>query len=214
MWLLLVILVSGLIISGCVGFGVSQGGWSGVVATGDRLYFGSSEGALVALNSSGGSRLWEVPFETSGGGGLGCAVGSSTVTIYGSPAVDEELVFVSSFDGKVRAINAESGAPRWVYPREGVLHSIISGPLVDQEKVYITTTGGDVLALDAATGDLLWQFENKGEIWAKPVISGDTLFISVFDKKLYALDANTGEEKWAQPFETQGPVVAPPLVYN
>jgi len=213
--LLLIIIAVGLAASGCIGFGAQQAGWSGVMVTDSSLFFGSAEGKLVALNTENGGQLWPpVSFETSGSGGFGCAAQATAVAIYGTPAVDGDLVYIGGFDGKVRAITAENGATRWVYPREGNLHSIIAGPLAAQGKVYIATKGGIIYALDAATGDWMWEFETGDEIWSTPAIDGDTLFIGSFNKKLYALNIATGEQEWQQPFETQGPIVSTPLVYN
>ncbi len=213
--LLFIIIIIGLVAIGCVGFGAQQAGWSGVAVADGSLFFGSTGGSLVALDAENGGQLWPpVSFETSGSGGFGCAAPSTAVAIYGTPAIDGELVYIGGFDGKVRAINVETGAIRWVYPREGNLHSIIAGPLAAQGKVYIATKGGIVYSLNVATGDIIWQFEARGEIWSMPSIAGDTLFIGSFNKNLYALDVNTGEEKWQQSFESQGPIVSTPLVYD
>ncbi len=213
--LLLILLISGLAAAGCVGFGGQQGGWSGVAIANGSLFFGSTEGKLIALDAENGGQLWPpVTFETSGSGGFGCAAPATAVALYGTPAVGEELIYIGGFDGKVYAINAETGAKRWVYPREGNLHSIVGGLVASQGRLYFGSAGGVVYALDAATGDWIWQFETEDEIWSTPAINGDTLFIGSFDKKLYALDVTTGEEKWQQPFESQGPIVSTPLVYD
>ena len=213
--LLLIIIAIMLSAGGCVGFGGQQTGWSGVAVADGMLFFGSNEGELVALDNENGSQLWPpVSFETSSSGGFGCAAQSTAVAIYGTPAIDGELVYIGCFDGKVRAINVETGAIRWIYPREGSIHTMIGGPVVAQGKVFIGSVGGIVYALDAATGDFIWQFEAGGEIWSTPSIAGDTLFIGSFNKNLYALDIATGEEKWQQSFETQGSIVSTPLVYE
>ena len=212
--LVLVLLGSGLAAAGCVGLGAGQLGWSGATIADGTIFVGSV-GKLVALNTSDGSSLWEEVIETSGStGGFGCAVPAMAVTIYGTPAVDGDLVFAGGYDGKVYAYSTDLGSLRWVYPREGNLHSIVGGLVAGEGMLYFGTAGGIVYALDATTGDRVWQFENGGEIWSTPAMDGDTLYIGSFDEGLYAIDATTGEEKWAEPFETRGPIITTPLVYN
>jgi outer membrane protein assembly factor BamB len=50
------------------------------------------------------------------------------------------------------------------------------------------------------------------KIWATPSVSGGTLYIGSFDKKLYALDAATGAKKWE--LATGGAIMSTPLVYQ
>jgi len=209
---LLIIIAVMLVAGGCVGFGGQQAGWSGVTVADGNLYFGSAGGNLIALNDESGGELWQKPFTASGSGGFGCAPSESVVPLYGTPVVEGELVYVAGYDGKIYAINTSAGAERWIYPRQGNLHSFIGGLAISQGKLYIGSVGGIIYALDAEFGDLLWQFETGEQLWATPAVDGDTLYIGSFDKKLYAIDTATGEEKWQQPFEAQGPIISTPLV--
>jgi len=210
--LVIVLLLGGVIISGCTQIGGQPKGWSGGVIADDTLFLGSMEGKLIAVSTSDGSRLWEVPFEVSkqATGGFGCTAPSTTVAIYGTPVVAGELVYVSGYNGKVYAISSSKGVKRWVYPREGNLEPIVGGVAVALGKVYFGSSDGKLYTLDAATGDWEWDFQTGGKIWSTPAINGDTLFIGSFDKKLYALNAADGSKKWE--FETGGAIASTPLV--
>ena len=209
--LTVILLLGGLVFLGCVG-NVPKG-WSGGVIADEALFLGSMEGKLVALDKSSGAKLWEVPFEaSSSGGGFGCAPASTAVAIYGTPAVNDELVYVSGYNGKVYAINSGSGALRWVYPRESNLEPIVGGQVVAHGRVYFGCSDGKVYALDAVTGDRQWEFETEDKIWSTPAIDGDTLFIGSFDNKLYAVSAVDGSKKWE--FLTEGAIASTPLVYD
>jgi len=217
--LLSILLLGGLVFSGCRGFGAVPKGWSGGVIADETLFIGSMDGKLVALEISDGSRLWEVPLERQEetGGGFGCAPASTAVAIYGSPAVAGDLVYVGGYNGKIYALVSDRDRPReeprWVYPRQGNIDgAIVGGPVVAQGKVYFASSDGKVYALDAADGHKEWVFDIGDKIWSTPAIDGDTLFIGSFDKKLYALDATDGSQKWE--FETEGAIVAAPVVYN
>ena len=134
-FLLVILLVVGLTVSGCVGVKTSpEGGSGGTIANGTLFLciikqaggFGCTapvtEGKVVAINTSDGNRQWEVTLEASAPtGGFGCASSGTPVAIYGNPVVAGELVYVGGYNGKIYAINTDSGALRWVYPREGSL---------------------------------------------------------------------------------------------
>ena len=217
-WLLLVVLLlGGVTIFGCVSGGQPKG-WSGGTIVNGTLFLGSMEGELVALNASDGTRLWEVTLETArtGGGFFGCAPAFTLAPIYGTPVVDGDLVYVGGYNGKIYAISWSKRAKEWKYPagEDDYLQPIVGGPVVAGGKVYFGCSDGKVYALDADSGDWEWEFQTEDKIWSTPAIDGDTLYIGSFDKKLYALDIITGEEKWSEPFETEGVIASTPLVYD
>ncbi|MFC2052177.1 PQQ-binding-like beta-propeller repeat protein, partial [Chloroflexota bacterium] len=206
-----IVLLVGLTFSGCAGGGTVPRGWSGGAIADDTLFVGSMAGKVVAVDTIDGSRLWGVTIETSEPArGFGCAPASTSVAIYGSPAVTEDLVFVGGYNGIIYAFNLNTGALRWVYPRQGHLQPIVGGPVVALGNVYFASADGKVYALDAETGDSQWVFETGDKIWATPAIVDDTLFIGSFDNKLYALNATNGSKKWD--FQTEGAIVSVPLV--
>ncbi len=224
--LLVILLMVVLAVFGCTGTGTIPKGWSGGVIVDDTLFVGSMEGKLVAVSTDNGSQLWPpVSLESPAtSGGFGCAPASTSVAIYGSPAVaaDLDLVYVGGYisqntNGIIYAFDRDEprGEPRWVYPRQGTLGGhIVGGLVVAEGKVYFGCSDGKVYALDAADGYKEWEFETGDKIWSTPVIDGDTLFVGSFDKKLYAIDTTTVKEKWGKPFETEGAIVSTPVVYN
>ena len=166
--LLAILLLGGLVFSGCTGVSTVPRGWSGGAIADGTLFIGSMEGKLVAVDVLDGSRLWAVPLENqeSGGGGFGCAAPAPTVVaIYGSPAVAGDLVYIGGYNGKIYAVNANTGALRWVYPRDRYLKPIVGGLIVAQGKVYFGSSDGKVYALDAADGYKVWDFPTGGKIW-------------------------------------------------
>ncbi|MDP6647728.1 MAG: PQQ-like beta-propeller repeat protein [Dehalococcoidales bacterium] len=205
--LLSAFLLACFVVAGCAPAGITvPRGWSGGVVADGTLFIGAMDGKIVALNTTDGKRLWEVPLE------------DSVVAIYGSPTVAGDLVYLGGYhSGKMYAFAQDK--IRWVYPRDrafvdstGKIAQIIGGAIIAQGKVFFGVDNGVVYALDAMTGDYVWEFPTGGKIWSTPAISDDTLFVGSFDKKLYALDTATGNERWT--FDTQGAIVATPLVHD
>ena len=130
-----------------------------------------------------------------------------------TPSAAGGLVFSCGDDGKVRAIDAETGKVRWCFRTAG---PIMRPPTVWNGRAYVGSGDGYIYALEAATGRLLWRFRAApvdrrlmvyGSLCSNwPVNSG----ILVHDNVAYAvggiidydgtyvcaLDAVTGELKW------------------
>ncbi len=208
--------------SGCIK-GITPIGWSGGVVYDNTIYVGSPEGRLVALNLADGSRQWSEKLKAAAQTGLfgcspgmagGCGTGSAGVAIYGTPVVSGELVYIAGYNGRIYAYSISTLAARWVYPREGYFQPFVGGLAIDQGRLYIGCSDGNVHALDAATGDPLWKspFVSDDKIWSTPVVSGETLFVGSFDKKMYAVNTADGSKKWE--FPTDGSIISAPLVYE
>ena len=232
---LLLLLVGGLG-TGCVPGTVAGGGSAGVVADG-TLYLGSLSGQLLAINAQTGSRLWSVSLEQPAQrGGFGCAPASSSVAIYGTPAVFGELVYVTGYDGRLRVYREGVEQSRYPAGESKSVGSIVGGPLLAPGNVYFGTSSGEVIALNVLddgnlvekwrvgvnNGEVIdlvdvtkakeWQPNGRNRVWAAPVILGDTIYVTSMDGKLYALDADTGTEKWNYP--TEGAIVSPPVIHD
>jgi outer membrane protein assembly factor BamB len=213
--LLVILLLVGLTVLGCVGIKTSPQGGSGVTIADGTIFLcpalkqaggfscsaPSVAGELVAVDISNGSRLWEVSLESSS-------------AIYGNPVMAGDLVYVGGYNGKIYAISASTRLSKDVYVNESKPQSIVGGPVVAGDRVYLGCSDGKVYALDAASLEPVWEkpFQTGGKIWSTPAIDGDNLYIGSFDKKLYALNVSDGSKKWE--FETEGAIACTPLVYN
>ncbi|MFH1639242.1 MAG: PQQ-binding-like beta-propeller repeat protein [Chloroflexota bacterium] len=214
--LLVFLLLGGTVLSGCSG--ATLKGWSGVAVGNDALFLGTRAGNLIALDASSGAQLWSVTPESTESGGFFSP--PKTVAIYGTPALDEDSVYIGTYilaggkeTGRVFAFPADKIEPRWIYPAQGHLDgAIIGSTVVSQGRVYFGCSNGYVYALDARNGEKKWEFQTGAQIWGTPVLSGDTLYIGSFDNKIYALDTASGSEKWH--FQADGAIVAKPLVYE
>jgi PQQ-dependent dehydrogenase (methanol/ethanol family) len=123
------------------------------------MYLTTPESHVVALNAATGERLWEyIPELTTTL--LCCGPENQGVAIYGN------RVFVATVDGRVIALDHQSGAPVWetplADPKEGYSQSV--APLAAAGKVFVGVGGseygtrGFVAALDAERGEVLWRW--------------------------------------------------------
>lgn len=130
-----------------------------------------------------------------------------------APTAAGGLVFVCGDDGKVRALSAETGEPRWSFLAAGPCRV---APTIWKGRAYVGSGDGYVYCLEAATGRQLWRFraspvERRIMVYERlcsnwPVNTGVVVedgiayvgagLIDTDGTYLYALDAATGAIKW------------------
>ncbi len=101
----------------------------------DKVYIGSNNGNLYAIDTKTGTQAWS--YKTDG-------------SIYSSPTVADGVVYVGSNDGNIYAVNAQTGDKLWKLPMR-ILNShrnlLIASPTVVQGWLYIGCTNSEFYAL-------------------------------------------------------------------
>jgi outer membrane protein assembly factor BamB len=167
-----------------------------VVANG-KLFIGTGDGNLDALDASTGTSLWSFP---TGG------------PVNSSPAVAGGIVYVGSDSGSLFAIKAATGKKVWSASFGG---PVKSSPAVVGGVVYVGADDGSVVALDAATGAPVWSRTFKGRVFrTSPAVANGEVYIGG-DKgtngTLFALEGTTGATDWSF---ASGSGVTDPAVAN
>jgi hypothetical protein len=114
-----------------------------VTADGARVYVGSNNGRLYALNTLDGSEIWRYP------------VGSDRIgDVRGAPAIGSDgAVIFGSDDGHLYALNPD-GTLRWKFPAIGSIGAVRSKPAIGPDGIiYFGAEDGKVYAVDPAVND-------------------------------------------------------------
>jgi outer membrane protein assembly factor BamB len=151
--------------------------------------------------------------------------------VVSSPAVVGGVVYVGSNDGKLYAIDEQTGTQKWSFATES---RIPSSPAVAAGRVFFLSYDGNFYAVDAATGKLRWKFADPGErrytathlhgslpageampdpfdvYLSSPVVWNGAVYFGSGDGNIYALDAATGSLRWK--FKTGDVVHASPAI--
>jgi len=109
------------------------------------------------------------------------------------PVGDGNLIYAASQDGKVSAIDPDSGKSRWTSELEIELSA---GPDVNEGVVAVASKNGHIVLLDASSGAELWRVYVGGETLAKPLIKGDKVVVQTIDNRLVALARFDGRQRW------------------
>ncbi|MFC1735056.1 PQQ-binding-like beta-propeller repeat protein [Candidatus Hydrogenedentota bacterium] len=130
-----------------------------------------------------------------------------------APTSASGMIFLAGDDGKIRAVDAETGKLRWQFLTGG---PTVMAPTIWEGRAYVGSGDGYVYALEATTGRLLWKFraapiERKIMVYGKlcsnwPVNTGVVVedgkayfaagFIDYDGTYVYAIDAETGDLVW------------------
>jgi outer membrane protein assembly factor BamB len=57
-----------------------------------------------------------------------------------------------------------------------------------------------------------WKYRTRDWLHGSPVVAGGLVYIGGYDKKLHAVDADSGEQVWE--FATQGAITTSPVIGN
>lgn len=116
--------------------------------------------------------------------------------IKSTPAIHAGVVYITSWDRKLHALNISTGKLLWVFTSGA---SSMSSPTIDPDSglIYFGNHGGVFYAVNSTTGDDVWRFRTDGMITASPTLvrSTDIVIIGSKDMGVYLLDADTGEVK-------------------
>lgn len=172
------------------------------------VYFGSNDGALYKVSARDGRLLWRF---------------ATNAEVARRPVVQDGVVYAVNANDTVLALEARSGKPIWTQHRTPALGMEVAGyagPTVWRGKVYVAFSDGNVTAFDARTGDERWQpvdlsaeaEQALGEIPTyldvdttpipDNIEAGPVVYVGSYQGGVYALDADTGTQVWANPAVT------------
>ena len=127
-----------------------------------------------------------------------------------TPAVENGVVYISTYDGHIYALSADTGELQsWSYAADV---GFVSSPLVRDGMVYAGSFDRTLQAVAVGSTTAQWSFVGGNWFWATPVLIGDILYAPCLDGSLYALSAASGNEVWAEPFVASGPLATTPVV--
>jgi len=165
---------------------------SSPVVSGGKVYIGSLDGYLYALDANNGGIVWRV--KTDG-------------QIESSPAVADGAVYFTAEEptaGALYKLDANSGALIWKqqlpyeYQFTGGTE-MLGSPSVADGMVFASSDLRSYYGIDAATGDFVWNFTDPDAmefIASSPIyVNGDLFIIDKFN--IACLNATNGHTIWS-----------------
>jgi outer membrane protein assembly factor BamB len=154
---------------------------------GKRLFVGSWDHNVYALNAKTGRKIWS--FQTDD-------------QVNTSAAYWKGRIFIGSDGGTLYALSAKNGKLLWSAQSNstfGTREFWYATPTIAYGRVYIGNTDGTMYVYGAKTGRLLWARPLGTYIYGAAAVYGRKVFVGTYDGKFFALDAATGDTVWEIP---------------
>ncbi|MEP6844508.1 MAG: PQQ-binding-like beta-propeller repeat protein [Panacibacter sp.] len=180
------------------------------------IYILSEQQKLFAIQANNGKIVWEK------------SIGEDKPYDWGfdyyfpSPVINNDTLLIASADGKVLALNKESGKSFWEFKAR---HFIRATPALLKGWIYVGDTDGDMYALDSKTGQLKWVYHTYGSslindsigfdrkaILSSAVVEDDAVVFGGRDGFLYCLNRFDGTLRWKFDNKVSWVVSSPSIV--
>lgn len=146
-----------------------------------NVYFGGYDGWVYAVDRGSGVCKWR--FETPD-------------PIVGGTVLGKAGLYVPSEDGNLYLLNPADGS----LIKKRNVGEIWTTPLLTDDGIYVDTMDGNLFKLDPETLEDVWSkpFSVASALLVPPTKLGDdTVLVGGIGKKLYAVSAADGSQKWA-----------------
>ncbi len=149
-------------------------------------FAGFANGRLVTLDNRSGQPLWEQRVAVP----QGRSDIERLVDLAAQPVLTPDgRLFVSSFNGRLMALEATRGEPLWA-----IDFSSFHTPLVVGDFLFAVNEAGHVHALDANSGEEVWRNTDlEGRSITAPAFADGHLVFGDYEGYLHLIDARSGE---------------------
>ncbi len=151
---------------------------------GELVLAGFDDGKLIAYDRATGKIRWESTISVPGGR----TEIERLVDVDGNFVVNDGVIYVASFQGRLAAIQAVSGDLLW--SREFSSYQPIA---IDNDALYLSADNSHIWAIDRRTGTAFWKQDvlHARKITA-PAIFGDNLVVADLDGYLHWFSKGEG----------------------
>ncbi len=164
----------------------------------DKVFVGSEDGEVVALNPQTGETVWRVNVKAE---------------VLAAPVAGEGLLLINTGGGRLFALSADTGEIRWQHDYENSSLTLrgLSEVATNSGGVVYGTGNGHVGVLIADKGMPAWDeaiAAPKGatdlarivDVDATPIVQDGTIYAIAYNGQLVALDLRTGRELWKRDY--------------
>ena len=148
------------------------------------VYAGFDDGRLIAFDRASGEIRWETTISQPSGR----TEVERLVDLDGSFVLRDGVIYISSFQGRLAAVQAVTGDLLW--SRQFSSFQAIE---IDDDALYLSDEGSDIWAIDRRTGSAFWKQDvlHARKLTA-PMLIGDKIVVGDLDGYLHWLEKSDG----------------------
>ncbi len=148
----------------------------------ENIYYGDNIGRFYSVNKDTGDKNWSID-------------AGRFNSFFPSPTVFENSIIAGTYE-ELYSFDINTGNQNWNYRPSG---SFETSPFLENGRIYIGVSkngSGELICLNAANGQLIWKFDLENNTTSSPVVYDNVVYIGDWNKKLYAVKADTGVLEW------------------
>ncbi|MGJ0626763.1 outer membrane protein assembly factor BamB [Xenorhabdus bovienii] len=166
----------------------------GLTVSGERLYVGTEQAKVIALDTTNGKVEWE------------SSVAGEALS---RPVVSDGLVLIHTGNGLLQALNETNGSAVWSVNMDTPSLSVRgeSAPAVAYGAAIVGGDNGRISAVLMSQGQLIWQqriaqmtgsteIGHLNDVDMTPVISNNIIYAIAYNGNLVAMDMRSGQLIW------------------
>lgn len=166
---------------------------SSPIVVNDKVYVGSEGGDIQCFDFSGNIK-WRT---------------SAKRAVTATPHHRENMIYITSMDAVLYAIDANSG---WVVWRYRMDNGSISSPTSNENRVFAGSIDGIMYCINSKSSKKVWDYETDNQINSSPVYHKGALYFCNVDGNIFSLDAQSGRLRWQ--YTTKGPITGSPIIVD
>lgn len=180
--------------------GVSARLSGGITAAYQKIFFGSENGVVFAMDVDSGKLAWQAKVRGE---------------VLAAPAVDEGVVIVNTGAGVMHALDAETGEQRWIYESEVPALSLrgVAQPSISSGGAIVGTASGKVAVVLIENGQILWEqtiaaasgateLERLVDIDSQTIVFGGIVYVVSYNGTLAAVELRSGRVLWKREYHS------------
>ncbi len=116
------------------------------------------------------------------------------------PVVADGRAFALNSEGRVVAVDANTGASLWsvpILPRGESEGDVGGGVGYANGMLFVATGAAEAMAIEPASGKIAWRVPTTAPVRGSPTIAGNRVFLITNENELVALDAKDGRRLWS-----------------
>jgi outer membrane protein assembly factor BamB/tRNA A-37 threonylcarbamoyl transferase component Bud32 len=166
---------------------------SSPIVVSDTVYIGSDNGEIQSFDFSGNIK-WRAAAKRS---------------VTASPHYYDNVIYITSLDAVLYAIDAKSGWVIWRYRME---NGSICTPTTNENHVYVGATDNKFYCINIKSAKKVWSFDTDNQINSSPFFYKGAIYFCNIDGMVYSLHAVSGRLRWK--YQTEGQITGSPIIID